>query len=448
MTRFPVTVAFTLLLTFGLLTDAAYAESELVSLIGFDLSRIEKTFPVRNEDSVGEAAKLLYRLNRMTSEKLSEIAAKDKQPNAPTLGDCSIVEGTVQGIKPFAIPEKLIEFLELRQVLQVTVQREEAASTVTLLTTELPRDITIGDRIRGIGMVIETSEEDVVSAVASVPVQWFPAKPKNEGWKLLSSKGVDVGQLGSVALRNRQPLSGEDTEIFYAMLAASAEVGRTPKNELPTPARIKPVDLLKDPMAFTGDFVQIKVETIQVTRIAVTEPARQKQLGSDHYFQIDAIGDLGNVVVEIAPPPGSDGQPAKFQNRYPISIVSRTLPAWMQQRIKATKQTDAVVTPIVVPVAVDGFFFRLWSYSSEYMRQFGGGDQFGPLLIAADLNNREPTNPDPAGVKMIGWIAAIATCASIVGLFIWSLIVARRDRRIERVRKEREAEQMQLPESM
>ena len=42
----------------------------------------------------------------------------------------------------------------------------------------------------------------------------------------------------------------------------------------------------------------MEVDGVQITKIAVSSAKRQAQLGSDHYYQIDAIGDLGEVVVK------------------------------------------------------------------------------------------------------------------------------------------------------
>ena len=109
------------------------------------------------------------------------------------------------------------------------------------------------------------------------------------------------------------------------------------------------------------------LETVQVTRISVTEPHRQTQLGSDHYYQIDAVGDLGNVVIKIERPAGDEGPAATFENRYPVSVVVRELPDFLSQRIRVQEGGDAIVSQIKVLVGVDAFFYRLWSYSTVFM---------------------------------------------------------------------------------
>ncbi len=61
----------------------------------------------------------------------------------------------------------------------------------------------------------------------------------------------------------------------------------------------------------------------------------------------------------------------------------RELPDFLKQQIRVQEGGDAVLAEIRVMVQADVFFYRLWSYSTDFMNQMGGGDQFGPLLVAA-----------------------------------------------------------------
>ncbi|TWU37054.1 hypothetical protein [Novipirellula artificiosorum] len=429
----------------------AIGESDLRLLLGFDSERIKQTWPADNEDSIGELAKLLYRIDRISSGKLDQIAKSDAQRDARVLGDVVMVAGVIQSIRSIAVPPQLVEFLEFGRIIELRIEQDPVGvgPAITLFTTGLPTAAKSGDRVLSKAMMIAGTQNGVLQAVAAPRVTWLPATPRRVGWQLLSQQGVDLGNLAAVAARNRKPLSHEDTAIFYDLLVAADGIegsNTAPRIQVPRPASINAVDLLRRPTDFTGEWIQIDLQTIQLTRIEVQDTVRQEQLGADHYYQIDAIGDLGNVVVKIAPVEGSGAEPALFEKRYPVSIVCKTLPAWLRQRIGEPENDDAVVTQLTIPVTVDGFFFRLWSYSSEYMRQFGGGDQFGPLLMAAEIHSREVTDPDPIGVRMIGWIAALATGIAVLGLLVWSFIVARRDREVQRIRKQHEAEHLQLPE--
>ena len=315
-----------------------------------------------------------------------------------------------------------------------------------VVTTELPADVNTGDRIRGIGVAIQctTSEPARVAVAAVGRLQWFPAAPPSVGWRLLSEQGVDVSALADVSTRNRQPLLPQDADAFYPMLAAAGKIGAIETAE-PVPA--KPLDLLREPEKYSGQWLSMRVNTVRVTRVSVTEPIRQEQLGSDHYFQIDSMGNLGEVVVQIERPHGETGDPIRFENDYPVSLVVAELPKFLSDRIAEQDGDDAVVSMISVPIQLHGFFFRLWSYSSDFMDRQGGGDQFGPLLVVARITEL-PSDQAAAGVEMIGYIAAAAVILGIIAIAIWTRSTERSDERERKKRRDREAESLELPRDL
>ncbi len=422
------------------------AESEILSLAGFDKSRIEAMFPIQNEDSISEIVKLVDRMNRLQPETLKKDLKQESTKLEP--GDITSFDGRIEKVQRIPIPAKLAEFIEIRELKQLTLAVSEVErESVIVIVADLAKDAQAGDRVSGFGVTLQgnASEDVPVSAIAAARIQWFPAAPTSVGWKLLADQDVNLADIAGVASRNRQPLTSADTELFYAMLAASDELRRKPNSDVPAPMPIEPVDLLKDPKPYTCQWIRMNAEVVQLTRIAVNEPHRQNQLGSDHYFQIDAMGDLGKVKVKIDPAEGSGGEPAIFQNRYPISIVCKTLPEFLQNKLAERGETDAIVADVVVLVEVDAFFFRLWSYPTEYMRQFGGGDQFGPLLIASDMKSLEGIEPVPES-RWIGWAAGIAMGIFIFGMALWSFFNGQRDREVQKQRKQREADQIEFPQ--
>ena len=118
----------------------------------------------------------------------------------------------------------------------------------------------------------------------------------------------------------------EDSDAFYSMLAAAHRCGD--QADLPEPIEADPVTFLRSPQDLIGQWVQMELESVQITRIAVTGSQQQALLGSDHYFQIDAIGDLGNVVIKIENV-DKNLPAATFQGRYPVSMVTAALPDFL-----------------------------------------------------------------------------------------------------------------------
>lgn len=417
----------------------AFAESATDLLSGFDQSRIEATYPPVDDDALSELAKLIYRLNSVSAETLRSRAGDDGDV-AP--GDATSFQGKILQVRRVPIPESLVEFLEFTHLFVVEVTTDSGAK-LRILGSEFPIDAVAGDGIAAVGVVLARTESGQPVALAVPRVRWSPQSTTNTGWRLLSSAGFDVALLSNVKQLSRQPLVAEDGDAFYSLLAAAASIGDQPAK--PNPESIPPVDLLERPEQLAGHWLTLVAETVQITRIAVTEPERQDQLGQDHYFQIDAVVELDNLLVKIERPDPSTGPPAIFENRYPISVVTARIPEFLRQRIRAEEGGEAVVSQHRSLIAIDGFYYRLWSYQSEFMNQHGGGDQFGPLVVASRIEDRAPSTQDPAGVQVIGWIAATAVIAGIVFFWLWNRVMSARDRQARRRRRQREAEYVQLP---
>lgn len=424
---------------------SAFADSAIDLLSGFDLARIESAYPPSDDATLGELAKLIYRLQAISGSTLESRVAVDEGSDRSAkheLGDAVTVTGELVRVRKIPVPEALVEFLELRFLFIVDLQSEESGPR-KIIAGSFPADAQPGDRISSLGVAIELNAGGSCQAMAASGVEWMPVSTSRAGWRLLGEVGFDVALLSDAKERSRQPLVAEDGDAFYSMMSAARRVAAI--ENPPTPLRPRAVELLEEPEDLIGQWLALKMETVQITRITVTEPSRQDQLGQDYYYQIDAVVDLGDVVVKIKPPKDSAGEPAIFENRYPVSVVAAEIPPFLDQQIRVQEGGDAVVSQLRTLVGIEGFYFRLWSYESEFMTQRGGGDQFGPLLVATSITDLSETADDPAGVKIIGWIASGGVIVGILFFWIWSRVLAKRDQRAKQLRRQREAEQIQLP---
>ena len=418
--------------------QALWAQSAIPLLSGFDQQRVEATFPINDEPTAGEAAKLVYRLRRIDPKTLSDLG----QTGNPRSGDVTEIDGVIQEIGTWRIPDRLTDFLELRRLQEVLIDSQQQGA-VRVITAGLADRAAAGDRVTGFGVLIKSHED--ATAVAAGRLKWFPRRSQNVGVAMLSDKGVDAAALADLSSRDRMPLVAEDADVFYSVLRAAAELPGTDDTAIAPPELVDPVALLRDPGEMGGQWLRMTLTTVRVTRITVSDDARREQLGRDHYYQIDASGELDNVVVSIARPEGQSGDPIQFENSYPVSVAVRELPAFLRRAIVELDGTGAVSTMISRPIRIDGFFLRLWSYESDYMQRLGGGKQFGPLIIASRIVDLAPESSDPIGVRMIGWLAAAGVVISLLGIAVWSRIVASRDSDARRKRKSKEAEQLELP---
>jgi len=415
------------------------AESALSLLSGFDTQRIESVYPPVDNDSTGELAKLIYRLRNVDSQSLESRIEVGLQLE---LGDAVRTAGIVESIRTMDVPANLIPVLDMSKLVILTIT--DGATKLDVVVESVDPKVRNGDRVDGIGVAIELNGEHGKSpaSIAVSKLRWFPQQVPNAGWQLLRDAGVDLSLVSGLSSRDRRPLVAADGDAFYSMLAAADSIGSS--DDLPVPTSIEPLQMLRQPNELSGQWIQVELETVQITRVFVTELDRKAQLGRDHYFQIDAVGDLGNVVVKIEST-SDDGPPALFEGRYPISVVTPELPEFLQKQMVATSGNDFVVTGLRTKISVDAFFFRLWSYQSDFMNQHGGGNQFGPLLVAARIANREPEGTAVDGLGLIGAIAATTVIAGIVITFLWHRKTTASDRAIRKRQQAKESERLDFP---
>ena len=460
-------------------SGVANAQSALDLLGGFDRQRIESIAAEPGRPDSEELAKLIYGIRKVQATLQSRLGDDSSRPIEDAarawdeVGEIVAIEGAIASSESIPLPAQLAAVLEFDSIVRIRLRPDglqnedlqgeqksggEATLPTVVYTLRLPSEAAVGDRVRGVGVVVrpatsspgESNPPDrlLPPIVATSDLAWFPVKPTRTGWAMLSAAGFDLGLLSEVADRDRKPLMSEDADAFYSLLAAAQAINQGDLQTAPTPERVKPIELLKHSQQHFGEWIRIPVETVRVTRISLADasPSRRKQLGQDHYFQIDAIGDLGNVQIQIQQP-GSDGEPLVFEDRFPISIATAELPAFLREEMRRRAGPDAVVATVRVPIRVDGFFYRLWSYESNLSSRRGGGEQFGPLVIGARLSRRGPSGPDPAGVSVIGWVAAAGVLGGILLILIWSRWTGKRDRQARRGRRDSLPNELEWPGS-
>ncbi len=85
------------------------ADTAIPLLSGFDRERIDNAYPPTDEASLGELAKLVYRLRSLDPSTLKGLADDE---SGSTLGDAINTDGSVEAIITLPVPSKLVEFLE------------------------------------------------------------------------------------------------------------------------------------------------------------------------------------------------------------------------------------------------------------------------------------------------------------------------------------------------
>lgn len=437
-------------------TAPAAAQSMLDLLPGYDVQRLDdltrQAQPTLGSPQIDidELAKIVFRVNRLSQPTLQARLAKSASP--PSVADAVAVDSEIVAAQPLTVGTELQEYLELQQIEMIRLA-DEAGVPRVLFSIRLPGDAAAGDRVSAVAVRIRAAASqspssttadaaDAASANIIVDVagrlNWAPTHPQSPAEAVLAQSGVDLSRLTDIIRLDRQPLSDADSPLFYPMIRAAA-VSRS-QAELDPQLRdavremrestvaVSPVDLLQNPNQFTGDWIGLDVETVRITRIAVESSQRRREIGGDFYYEIDAIGDLGNVSLKIEVP---GGEPIMMEHRYPVTIVAAELPPFL---LPGVGNEEQLVLTRSVPIRVNGFFYRLWSYESDLMKSHGG-KQFAPLIIAGVIEDRRSGSSDPMGVQAIGNIAAVGVIAAIIGVILFGVITRRGDRRARQRKK-------------
>lgn len=405
---------------------AVAPNSTLVELLaGFDQTRLEHL--AINPDA-DELARLIYRMKRIDPGVIRQRAIQDDKPPQISLGQVVSIGGVVESFSKLAISPRLREPLAMDAVYQISLTLDSQSSSDQILTRlfvdTIPRQFTIGDRVTAHAMALTDakapgglertgeSAADQVAAFAAATLQWKPEEISSIGHAILADAGFELSLIDSIAARDRKPLSGDDTDSFYAMMAAADLSKGSSKAQAETDV----IQLLVNAEQLVGEVVRLKLDVVSVTRISIQNDRRKKSFGRDHYFQCDALATLADSEVVIRRPGGKPVDDIKVGNRFPISIVSKSTPPGVG---------DDVVTSIGQEMLVEGFLYRTWSYQNDLTKQ-SGLRQYAPLICAKKLTLLEKKIGGAADVRWIGVVAAtlfiIGTMAAAAIVWRWSTL--------------------------
>lgn len=456
---------------FGVSADSpplprTHTASAIDRLSGFDASRITAAGDwlqrPNDPEKLAEIAKLLYQVNRMAksgfglSVSAGGHAASSPKPEdtsdqpdyrAARVGDSLFLRGRAVSISSTPLPAELAEVLEFDTVYhtQVLVDEPESrtqdatgtATRIHVLSSSVPRAWLASNQSDGLnqqtsalGVVVLPASEDRVPIIAASSLAWLPTdqadSPSAEDWALLARHGFDLSLIEAIRERSGKPLVADDQVAFYELLRAADQIGR---EAVPAPPRVDAGKLLREASQTIGRRIQLPCQSIRITRVGIDRAELRERLGSDHYWQIDALGDLGNLTIRIDS--GIQGaEPAVFENRFPISIVALRLPAFFEPFVSAGDGTAAVRSDVALvsrQLLIDGFFYRLWAYENDRMGRLGNARQIGPLIMASNIADREPLPGDLAGVDRIGYFAAFAAVLMLVVTCVWLYRASRAD---------------------
>ncbi len=425
-----------------------------------------------------EAARLLFQIKR-----LARVQPDSLQPAAGTLaaaGDqASIgewqpgtrvsIHGRATALSVATLPPPLADQLELRRLFLVTVTTADGR-VVSVLSAAVPLEWLAGqpsdqpgqpgqvgqplDEPTSLAGVVVAAASDLADSggegaiqavVATADLAWHPTvdrlgdQPAAADWALLAERGFDLSQVAKIRQRARQPLLAADRDAFYPLLAIA---GQLADGDWSGVEAVQPAELLQNPAPWVGRRLRMRCKVVRATRVMLQQPELESRLGSDHYWQIDALGDLAGVEVRLQSL-DPEAAPALFAGQFPVSLVGLQLPDFLASEAGLDDDSAIVrsdVGKLARQVVVEGVFYRLWSYDSALMEQHGGGQQFGPLIMVSRIIDQEPVRDERGDRWLMAGSATIALLLMAAG-FLWVFLTQRGDRRARERRRQRDADQ-------
>lgn len=454
-----------ILVVWVLASGAAWAGSVLELLSDYDQRSVAATArwlaAPQDTEAIRDAARLQYQVKRIDQSLLRARASRSPHGTEWIPGDVIQIDGRVTGIAAVSVPDPQAEVLEMPRLFRLELQADpplraasadsaasqpagdEQAIRCFVMTDAVPRSWLAPPtrletrRVQVVGVVVQVDQGNQPSFIASTIVQWYPDESEtvlNEGWRLLSELRFDCSHWDEVQERDKRGLSA--TEPFFELLAAA---GRAVSTATP-PQPVQVIDLLERSREMVGRWIRLRAETVRVTQIFLdAESSAAQTLGQEHYWQIDAFARLdGRVVIDTEQPGQPVSQPVEFDGRYPVSLVVAELPRELSDALETQGGMQAVVGMIRRPIAIDGFYFRQWSYDSEYMQARGAGRQFGPLVMVSRLTVLQPGQIR----SRVNWQSVVATVflSGLVLVILVSWYLGRHDRQAVLQRRQRELE--------
>jgi hypothetical protein len=290
------------------------------------------------------------------------------------------------------------------------------------------------------GLLLKTTAENqqFELIMAASRVKWLPNEVSTEqhvhsSMVLLSQHGFDSGLLDEIRRTNKSALGYHDREAFYQILkifqpSSALDAIQHVHQQAPPPHR-EIVDYFNDTRALQGQFVTVRGDVRQISRIAIVNSKMQQRFGSDHYWQLDLSIPIGKHRIRVKTN-DADQDGIIFQNRFPLQVCVNHLPPELQKAMNELRQGVDGRKLLREKVTVQGVFFKLWSYQSALtMRDGPDRDQLSPLIIASAIRIHAKPIVDQSDR---GIYVAIAFIMAMLAITVFLIRVGREDRQVKK----------------
>ena len=394
---------------------SASARELLVNVDESDLNHFIDRQPLDANDEE-TLDRILYRLPAIRLDSIERIARTE--PNWTQLADdpgsqraeCFRLTGRVTAVARQELLPEVAARLEFDHYFRVTLELDDAPNPVVICARKVPQAwlhvASLRERASAYGLFIkvgDVSGQHPQLVFAALRVAWHPdhedqALDVSPERVLLGDLGFDVGLLDEVRQTNYREITSADRESFYQMLTA---VGRADPAQLMAGAKdeFSLIDLLRAPRQHHGQLARLSGIARRVTKILVDDRDIQQRFQLDHYYQIDMFLLLGDRVIRMDST-GTDKKGPQYSRIYPVTVCVRRLPAGLTEGSDLRQE-----------VRMPAFFYKLWSYKSEYVSAIDKSfSQRSPLFLAVEpeVVPQKPVNNPIANVAITVLCATFA----------------------------------------
>jgi hypothetical protein len=381
--------------------------------------------------------RILYRLPSFSLEQIQRWEHAD--PNweqlveEPDLFRVEIFRawGRVRKIARVGVIPEIAERLQFEHYYRVTIDLADSPYRAIVCTQNIPnawiraqkenRELNERAGFSGLFLKVGAEQEGKTELVfAARRVAWYPdredaSRGVTGGDVLLGNLQMDVGLLELV--KDRTPIGPSDREGFYQLLSA---LGHTTLKKLDQQAAQTHdiAAMLLRPDTQRGKLMSIRGNARRILEIRVDDPDIRERFGITHYYELAVFVPLEKRI-EISV--GEGEPPKRFDSSYPMIFCVRNLPEGMPSGSDIREP---------VTVRIPAYYFKLYSYRSQYMSSGSQGvRQLSPLLIGLEpewIVPEQQTNPWLS--ILLGALFIVAVAGTWIGLWRYS----RSDRQFER----------------
>lgn len=277
------------------------------------------------------------------------------------------------------------------------------------------------------------------------PPTWIP--PLSPTHTQLVQQGWDLAHCDMLEKLHGQSLTAKESRAFYTLLAASnlsriSLANQTTKNNADKNNVGKVMDWIRktESMKATkinenlrkrsvAELIQTRVQIRRIQRVDVRNEQHRKWLGSNHYYQLDGIADIGANRIEVKY--GKNYEPITYEKDFPITLVATEIPGWvlsdpstlngseeqLNQNSSDLDSAASIAWSTKIRLDVMGYAYRIWKFKTPQVSAATDdtGFQQAPMLIAFDWKlAKGPSESEKQASRKSSPMASLVT--TLVGL--------------------------------